>query len=282
MSVNESSATALVRFTGLGIVCFNKDRQRGEIAAIRDNRHTLTVRVQKPVFQDGADSDVIVYQDIAAYEKLPQDDVQIEIKAAGNPAIEAYEIYQSGDFDRLDSADVNDFRWIVNLHTLHGTSDLAPTTKQHYPLAKIYIENGLFYAHKLDRNLFFEKVEKDSTGAITQRDVFGNVGETIGVKIEGDEVKFTIRIGDREETCSLKHVAGFPYRIEIKNVDYSANAVYSDMPDYYQYLSSTSGKQFDLTPVIEDIDESTKGESISQKDFCHPIVVEDPPSIDYL
>jgi hypothetical protein len=282
MSVNESSATALVRFTGLGIVCFNKDRQRGEIAAIRDNKHTLTIRIQKPVFQDGTDSDIIVYQDIATYEKLPQDDVQLEIKAAGNPAIEGYEIYQSGDFDRLDSADVNDFRWIVNLHTLHGASDLAPTAKQNYPLAKIYIGNGLFYAHKLDRNLFFEKVEKDSSGTATQREVFGNVGETIGVKIEADEVTFTIRIGDKEKTHALRRVAGFPYRIEIKNMDYSADAVYSDMPDYYQYLSSPSGKQFDLTPIAEDAGETASGESISQKDFCHPIVVEDPPSIDYL
>ena len=33
MSVQESSATALVRFTGLGIICFNQDRQRGEIGA---------------------------------------------------------------------------------------------------------------------------------------------------------------------------------------------------------------------------------------------------------
>ena len=282
MSVNESSATALIRFTGLGIVCFNKDRQRGEIAAIRDNKHTLTIRVQKPVFQDGADRDIIVYQDIATYEKLPKNDVQIEIKGVAKPAIEGYEIYQSGDFDRLDSADVNDFRWIVNMHTLHGASGLVPTAKHNYPLAKLYIENGLFYTHKLDRNFFFEKIERDSGGTVTQREVFGNVAETIGVKIEADEVKFTIRIGDREETHLLKRVAGIPYRIEIKNMDYSTAAVYSDMPDYYQYLSSPSGKHFDLTPIVEDADETAKGDSISQKDFCHPVVIEDPPSIDYL
>jgi len=281
MSVNESSATALVRFTGLGIVCFNKERQRGEIGAIRDNKHTLTIKVQKPVYQEGADNDVIVYQDIAIYEHLPKDDVQIEIKAS-NPAIAGYEIYQSGDFDRLEAADVNDFRWIVNMHTLHGTADLAPTAKQNYPLAKIYIGNGLFYAHKLDRNLFFEKVEKDAGGTATQREVFGNVAETIGVKIEGDEVSFTIRIGGREQTHSLKRVAGLPYRIEIKNMDYSANAVYSDLPDYYQYLSSPSGKQVDLTPIVEDNGESASGKSIGQRDFCHPIVVDDPPSIDSL
>ena len=80
MSVQESSATALVRFTGLGIVCFNKERQRGEIAGIRDNKHILTVKIQRPVYQDGAEKDLIVYKDIATYENLPKEDVRIEIK----------------------------------------------------------------------------------------------------------------------------------------------------------------------------------------------------------
>jgi len=279
MSINESSATALVRFTGLGIICFNKDRQRGEIAAIRDGKHTLTVRIQKPIYQEGAESDVIVYQDIAKYERLPEDDVRIEIRAAGKPAIAGYEIYQSGDFDRLESADVNDFRWFVNMNILHGETALAPAAGQKDPLAKIYIGNGLFYTHKLDRNLFFEKVEKDESGAATQREVFGNIAETVGVKIEGDEVSFTIRFGGREETHSLKRVDGLPYRIEIKNMDYSANAIYSDMPDYYKYLTSPSGKQFDLNPVVED--DAAAGGAINQEDFCHPIVW-NLPSIDEL
>jgi hypothetical protein len=278
MAVNESSATALVRFTGLGIICFNKDKQRGEIAAIRDHKHTLTIKIQKPVYQDGVDNDIIVYQDIATYQDLPRQDVQIEIKAASAPAIAGYEIYQSGDFDRLDSSDVNDFRWIVNLSSLHGETALAPAGQQKHPLAKIYIGNGLFYTHKLDRNLFFEKVEKDSTGAPREGEAFGNVAETIGVKIEGDEVKVTIRIGDRKETHSLKRVDGLPYRIEIKNMDYSANAIYSDMPDYYRYIASPTGDQFDLTPVIEE----SGGESISQLDFCHPIGSDELPTIDVL
>jgi hypothetical protein len=279
MSVQESSATALVRFTGLGIICFNREGQRGEIAAIRDNKHTLTIKVQRPVYQDGAEKDIIVYQDIATYEDLPKDDVRIEIKALGNPAIAGYEIYQSGDFDRLGSPDVNDFRWLVNMHALHGEGDLSPNDKEKHPFAKIYIGNGLFYAHKLDQNLFFEKVEKDAGGAATQREVFGNVAETVGVKIEGDEVSFTIRIGDREETHSLRRVEGLPFRIEIKNMDHSPTAVFSDMPDYYRYLSSPSGTEFDLTPVVADTE---GGGSVNQQEFCHPIVVDDPPSIDNL
>ena len=271
MSIKESSATALVRFTGLGIICFNKERQRGEIGVIRDDKHTLTVRVQRPVFQDGLDNDIIVYQDIATYEQLPKDDVQIEIKAVGEPSIEGYEIYQSGDFNRLESEDFNDFRWIVNINNLHGEKSLGkPAGAERYPLAKLYIGNGLFYTHKLDRNLFFEKVEKDASGDARQREAFGNVAETIGVKIEGEEVNFTISIGGKEETHSLKRVEGFPFRIEIKNMDYSTTAVYSDMPDYYRYMSSPSGVQFDLAPVIEG-DQRVKGGAVNQDDFCHPL-----------
>ncbi|HEY6802431.1 MAG TPA: hypothetical protein VI306_02525 [Pyrinomonadaceae bacterium] len=276
MSVQESSATALVRFTGLGIVCFNEARQRGEIAGIRDDKHLLTVKIQRPVFQDGAEKDVIVYKDIATYENLPKDNVSIEIQALGVAPIAGYEVYQNGEFDRLGSSDVNDFRWVVNMSTLHG---VAPNTNanQRYPLTKIYISNGLFYAHKLDRNLFFEKVEKTGSGLETQREVFGNVAETIGVKIEAELVLFTIRIGDREERHTLDRLDGLPYRIEIKNMDYNANAIYSDMPDYYKYLSAPSGDQFELTPIVEE----AAVESINQQEFCHPIIV-DLPSIDVL
>jgi hypothetical protein len=277
MTVKESSATALVRFTGLGIICFNKDKQRGEVGVIRDNKHQLSIRIQRPVYQEGA-ADVIRYQDIATYEKLPKEDVQIEIKAVGKPAIEGYEIYQSGgDFDRLDSPDLNDFRWVVNMNALHGDATLTPREEDRHPLTKIYIGNGLFYAHELDTNIYFEKVGKDASGNTTQPEAFGNVAKTIGVKIEGDEVSFTIRIGDQEETHSLERIDGLPFRIEIKNMDYDANAVYSDMPDYYKYLSSPTGERFDLVPVVEE-----GGGAINSMEFCHPIEVDDPMTIDDL
>ncbi|HEV7744090.1 MAG TPA: hypothetical protein VGO56_03750 [Pyrinomonadaceae bacterium] len=278
MSVKESSATALIRFTGLGIICFSQERQRGEIGVIRDNKHSLSIRVQRPVFQEGGGSDVIVYQDIAAYEKLPKDDVQIEIKSLGQAA--GYEIYQSGDFDRLDSPDLNDFRWIVNVSELHTDTTLAKAAERSHPLTKISIGNGLYYTHKLDTNLFFEKVKKDESGKAARREAFGNVGETIGVKLEGDVVSFTIRIGEKEETHTLKRVEGLPFKIEIKNMDYSENAVYSDMADYYTYVSSPDGTQFDLAPVVEDSSEAATGGAVNQTQFCHPIVVNDPPGIE--
>ncbi|HVQ38856.1 MAG TPA: hypothetical protein VMS31_15060 [Pyrinomonadaceae bacterium] len=282
MSIQESTATALVRFTGLGIICFNKDRQRGEIAVIRDHKHSLSVRIQKPVFQEGSGNDAVAYEDIATYQQLPKDDVQIEIKAQGQPAIDGYEIYKPGDFDRLDSADVNDFRWVINMNKLHDTTVLNPAAEGRHPITKMYIDNGLFYAQKVDRNLLFEKVEKGVNGTPKKRELFGNVAETIGVTIEGDEVSFTIRIGDKEETHSLKRVAGLPFRIEIKNMDYSDNAVYSDMADYYQYLASPNGNQFDFAPIVEQSGENADAGSVNQMEFCHPIGSDDLGSIDDL
>ena len=272
MSIKESSATALVRFTGLGIVCFNEERGRGEVAAIRDDKHTLSIRIQRPVFQEGSGSDVILYQDIATYHGLPKEDVEIEIKAEGKPSIEGYEIYQHGEFDRLNGADPNDFRWLVKMDSLHGDAPLAPAQGRPHPLTKIYIGNGLFYTHKLDTNLFFEKVKIDASGQRAQAEAFGNVGETMGVKLEGEEVSFRISVAGREETHTLKSVEGLPYRIEIKNMAGSDNAVYSDMADYYGYLSSPDGNRFDLSPVKEGEDGEARGGAVNQVDFCHPIV----------
>jgi hypothetical protein len=272
MSVQESSATALVRFTGLGIICFNDDLQRGEIAVIRDNNHVLTISIQQPVYQEGGEADVILYQAIATYQQLPKDEVQIEIEARGTPPIAGYEVYQSGEFDRLDSSDINDFRWIVNMNALHGDAALSPTAEGAHPLTKLYVRNGLFYTHKLDTDLFFKKVETDASGEAVEAAVFGNVGETVGVKIEGDEVHFTIRIGDQEETHSLARVEGLPFRIEIKNMDPREDAAFSDMADYYGYLASPQGNKFDLTPIIESADGETVTGAVNHKQFCHPIV----------
>ena len=77
MAIIESSATALVRFTGLGIIIFNKEKQRGEVAIIRDEKHQLSIKIQQPRFKDGIDKDIIVYEDIASYANLPKKDVEI-------------------------------------------------------------------------------------------------------------------------------------------------------------------------------------------------------------
>lgn len=270
MHIKESLATVLVRFTGLGIFCFNPQRGRGEIAAIRDDKHTLTVVLRQPVYQDGAGKDLVVYQEVAVYKDLPKQGVEIEIKALSDPAIEGYEIYKQGNFDRLSSLDANDFRWVVNMDDLNGDTPLRPSGRGPDPLSKLFVSNGLFYTYRVDSRLSFEKVEIDAGGAEKRREVFGNVAETVGVKIEAAEVGFTIRIGGVEQKHTFQRVAGLPAVIEIKNMDYNPNAVYSDMADYYGYLSSPEGKQFRLEPIREDDDE-TRGGSVNQQQFCHPV-----------
>ncbi len=269
MSIVESSATALVRFTGLGIVCFNKEKQRGEIGIIRDDKHTLTVKVQQPRFKDGAEKDIVVYEDVAVYKDLPKTGVVVEIKAKGNPSVAGYEVYKAeGDFNRLESEDLNDYRWVVNLASLHGESLVTQAREDRYPISKLFIDNGLFYVHKLDTNLFFEKVEKDAGGNETAREDFGFIGETIGVKIEGDEVNFSIRVGDETHTHNLARVNGIPFRIEIINMDYNENAELSDMPEYHKYLANPSGTTYELEP--KKMAASAGGGAIGVKMFCHP------------
>ncbi len=274
MPLNESSATALVRVTGLAIVCFNEQQKRGEVAIIRDQKHTLGVKLQRPVFQDGGGGDHIVYQDVASYHNLPKEGVHIEIKASGAGAAEGFEVYKGGgDFDRLDSADPQDFRWIVHMDTLHEGASLRPTGRRKHPLTGLFIRGGRFYTHKLDTELFFEKVEKDPSGHVLRRETFGNVGETVGVALGGEEVVFKINVGGREETHTLRRVEGLPFRIEFRNMDYSPNAVSSDMVDYYGYLASPDGRQCDLDPVCEE-EQAAGGGSVNHKDFCHPVAAD--------
>src|SRR5919112_599812 len=131
MPLNESSATALVRITGLAIVCFNEEQRRGEVAIIRDQKHTLAVKLQRPVFHEGGGDDHIGYQDVACYHDLPKENVRIEITSSGAGAAEGFEVYKGeGDFDRLDSPDPQDFRWIVHMDSLHDGTSLRPTGRR--------------------------------------------------------------------------------------------------------------------------------------------------------
>lgn len=269
MPITESAATALVRFNGLGIIVFNKEKRRGEIAIIRDEAHELTIKVQQPRFKDGADGDRVIYEDIATYTNLPKTGVEIEIAAKGGAVIDGFEIYHAdGEFDRLGSDDTNDFRWIVSMNALHDEKISSAKSPNRHPVSKLYIQNGLFYAHKLDTNLFFEKVKRDDDGSEKMREHFGNVAETIGVKIEADEVVFRIKTAETEESHVMQRMPGLPFRIEIANMNHQENAAVSDLPDYYRYLASESGLKYELEPIA---DSSAPGGAISINDFCHPI-----------
>lgn len=254
MSINESSATAVVSVRGLSIGCFNPEKKRREIALIRDGQHQLSVKILKPSFIDGTGEDCLSYENVSSYRNLP-DDVEISIKGVGNPAIEGYEVYETENFDRLNpnKENENDFRWLVNVagDEMHGDNLVGSSNLDRFPLSRLVIENGLFYARDVNEDFYFEKVEIDADGNELKRSDFGNLAESTGVKIESDVVSFTIKVGEEEHTHLLPRTDGLPYKIEISNMNYAEDAPVSDMPTYYSYFADAEGRTFDFIQNTE-------------------------------
>lgn len=281
MSITESSATALVRFTGLGIVCFNDKKQRGEIGIIRDDKHALAITIKQPRFKDGIEKDLVLYEPIAVYSSLPKSGVEIEIRTGPNAAVEGFQVYKAGsDFDRMESEDLNDYRWVVDMKELYGENLVKSNGNGRYPLSKLFINGGLFYVHNLKTDVFFEKVEKDAAGHEIARNDFGCIGETIGVKLEADEVSFSIKTGDEVQTQNLSRVNGLPFLIDIMNMNHGQDAVLSDMPDYHKYLTNSEGTVYELEPKKEP--GTAGGGAVGIDVFCHPTGGGDFTSIEEL
>ena len=272
MSIKESSANTLVRFRGMGLINFSDENPHGDIMVIRDKKHTFSLRIQEPRFKDGAEKDIIVYEDIAVYESLPSKGVSIEVIAHTDSQTSSYKVYKAeGDFDRLKSEDLNDFRWIVDFEDLHKNKLEKLISHDQYPTTNLSIKNGFFYTHKLDTDLFFEQITKNAKGKEEKRKVFGHIADTIGVILDEEVVEFKIKIGDEEKTHFLEKVKGLPYRIEVNNVDYNDDSEISDMPEYYKYLASQSGRTFELEPMKEDENgDIISGGSVNEIAFCHP------------
>lgn len=273
MPITKSSTTAFINVRGLGIICFNPQKKRCETAIIRNAEHTLTVNVYKPTFIDGGSSDKLGYTPIFNRKITELEDISIEISGIGNPKIDGFELFQNGDFNRLNGeSDENDLRWILNLEgeEMHG-SNLSKNEQfslaEKPPVTRLYISNGLFYAvMPNDKDLpdfpFFRKndpfrnVEED----------FGYIAETLGVNIESDEVVFKLNIGITENTLSLPKIDGIPYKIEITNVDENPDAPLSDLPICYKFLSSNDGMEFDLKPLEQN---TADGKPVRGKQYCH-------------
>lgn len=272
MSITESTATALLRFTGMGMVKFCGSRQRTELSIVRDGKHTLVVKIQQPVFSEGLERDAIGYEDLAVYENLPATGVEISITTKGQTAVSGFEVYRGANFDRLESDNINDFNWVVSMKELHGENLSNSLSNEAHPTSEVIIENGFFYTHKLDTHLFFDKVTKDADGREISRETFGNVAETIGAKLEADEVVFNIKAGELNDTHTLARVPGLPFRIEITNMDTGENALYSDMPDYYKYFAIGDGTYYEFEPIQDtEGNQSIGGGGVNSEAFCHPV-----------
>lgn len=278
MPVTRQQTTAFVNVRGLGIVCFNPTRGRCETAIIRHGSHQLSIDISRPGVIDGAGADTTGFISLFHRPIFELDDVTIEISALGESTHHGYEIFQSGGFDRVNGDnDPHDIRWIINLESdeMHGpglvkNETAAEATKP--PITRLFISDALFYAlmpegRELSKTPYFMKTDprNDSTSE------FGYLAETMGANIQAGGVQVKMTIGGSEEIMTYEHVAGSPLRIEITNVDPNPDAMATDLPVCYQFLSDPTGFEFALSPRS---DESDSGDGTIGKNYCHITRVE--------
>jgi hypothetical protein len=279
MPIKKSTATAFVNVRGLGIVCFNSNKNRSETAIIRDTKHKLTINVYKPGFVDGAYGDRVDLISILSKEINQRENVSIEITT--NSATGGLEFFKQGGFDRLSGDnDENDFRWLLNLEgsEMHNTAlvkNKSGSTSEKPPITKLYIEKGLYYAvmpasdKEWETTPFFEKTDPVDNSKTD----FGYIAETMSVNLVSDEVILKINDGENEEIHSFKRVEGSPFKIEIWNVAENPddNLMLSDLPTCYEFLHDVNGGRFDLTPKEETAD---GGKPVYGKNYCHVTIVD--------
>lgn len=229
---------------GLGLLCFNPDKNRGEIAIIRQGEHNLKIVVAK----DG-DAGPPVY--IFEHDKIPAG-ATIDVKTE-NPALKSFIMLKEDDFNRKSGLggtnDEKDLQWLLDLEgdELHGKK-LAPlsTLGTDIAVAKMYVPNGLFFTATLatDGVSYLKKANE------AQMHHLGVVGDSLGIAISAD--KITLEITDNE---SLTLDDGGQYNITIKNlepIDPKAPPE-SDFPVYYEVLSPGEDDTFEIITFKKDL-----------------------------
>lgn len=278
MPITRQQTTAFVNVRGLGIVCFNPNLQRSETAIIRHGNHRLSVDISRPGLIEGAGPNATGFVSLFHKAITDLEDVTIEITAFGESKYKGYEIYEGGNFDRLNGPnDPHDFRWIINLESpeMHESGLVrrhVDTAVQRPAVTRLYISDALFYAvmpdeREISKTPYFMKTDpRDGTKC-----KFGYLAETMGANIWADGVQIKITARGIEEVMKYERVNGSPLRIEIENVDREPDAAASDLPVCYQFLGDPTGLEFDLTPLVG---ESSSGEGTVGKNYCHIARVE--------
>ena len=162
MPIDTSSAAAIVRFSGLGVLRFNRAKTLAENLFLHEAGHTVTVEIFKPLvarlktfysqnpdeakglatfrrFPDDEEP-CALYKRVAVYEDIDVSqmdthnghlDVCIEVSGEECTEMNGVGKFQPAPFDRTTGVgDENDFRWIVNVtdEPLLGTP--VPTTNR--------------------------------------------------------------------------------------------------------------------------------------------------------
>ena len=237
-----------ISIEGLGIICFNKNKGRGEIALLRHDDHLLNVKV---ITRNGD-----LFHD---YGEIPMN--AEEIHFVNDTPVSRYFLNDDGRFRRRNGFenDLQDIRWILDLESseLNGEEMRPIRHPRHMLLTKMYIPDAYFYTDALTRR----ECDKMKLMSRPRKTHLGYVGDALGASIVAEKV--TLQISGQKDLLLEEGDKISEYRVIISNLRDSDRLVSeSDFPMYYEVLQDDDGDKFSvvLKPEKKDSVEADENE----------------------
>ena len=257
MPLDHTQATATISFTGLLLFRVVKEageagKKRCEVKVLECDRHKLDLVVEKITLNAGG---VALSSRVVEHGLDLTRDIQIEVEAPPVPEIRLHKS-DAGAFDRVNSQDDEDLRWLLDFESIElnsGPITLAPAAGVASPRAfqpTISIDQCTLYT-KLKSDL---PVAREEIGNPAPAVFLGKVASTIGADLTcGNGSKIVLsNVGPNANPLSLPQEPNVQYRIVIENECDFLDEVGagSDFRLYYDALTTVNGKKFDLRPVV--------------------------------
>jgi len=222
-TIDAMPAAVTLYVYGLGVWYLLNNTQRGVMKFLREETHTLSIRIIEKDAEGG------VANDTTTTVPMTSDVIFI---AGDKPARTRIELNERMPFNRYDWQwnDPEDLRWLVDMtNDIHGGVPVVPIPNDKV-LTQMWVHNALFYTKNYtdyDMNVAL------STGGVIN-DTFGAVGCITGAKIEADVVRiYQENVIDR----TLAKVPNYTHEVYIYN---QGTDVTSDFYRYYEILGEQS------------------------------------------
>lgn len=257
----DNNATVSFCFTGLGLICINKDgKLQVGILECPDHRHELVVDIQG--ITTTSDNDLT--SEVIPHQLNFDQNLRIEAVNPSSPGAKTHP-EDKGPLDRKNGqADPRDYRWIVDLEGEAFRNQpvvFPPLVKD--PIAikpVITISDGVLYSEqRTDKQFFSVPTEAQVTSSELNEDApnfLGNVAFKVGFDIVCEDkpesgVLFKNGAGDKPLLELRREMDGKQYSqflITVKNeCDIRSNPDgHSDHTLYYKAVSYQGGEEFDL------------------------------------
>jgi hypothetical protein len=316
MPIDTSSAAAVVRFSGLGVLRFNRDRTLAENLFLHEAGHTVTVEIFKPLvarlktffsqnpeeatglatfrrFPDDNEP-CPLYKRVAVYEDIDVSqmdtnngplDVCIDVSGEGYTERNGVETFEPAPFDRLaGEGDENDFRWIVNVTAAGLLGTPVPTTAQNseittsVPTTRLKIRNAEFYTHSRAANGQTPYVYQQVEDVLPGGPRALSTIRPFGMINDEIGARIDAEKVRVEVTIGTEAHTHILPKLEMPYVIYIKNnaAVSGSDMPIYKKLYETTGPTFDLL-TNEELGLMEGSSTITGREFCAGIFEEFPP-----